>query len=138
MASRKSFILAFFIALAFSSMTVSLAARHLLQLPTLPPLPSIPNLPQPTLPTLPPTQPSLPKPTLPPLPSIPTIPTIPTFLSCDARRAEIWKRNQHQNSLSDNSATSKPYLDKLPLMHYFMIPETAIRKVIILKKGYHS
>ncbi|KAF9663381.1 hypothetical protein SADUNF_Sadunf17G0043900 [Salix dunnii] len=77
MASRKSFILAFFIALAFSSMTISLAARHLLQLPALPPLPSIPNLPQPTLPTLPTTQPSLPKPTLPPLPSIPTIP-IPT------------------------------------------------------------
>ncbi|KAI5558377.1 hypothetical protein BDE02_17G037200 [Populus trichocarpa] len=50
MASRKSFILAFFIALAFSSMTVSLAARHLLQLPTLPPLPSIPNLPQPQCP----------------------------------------------------------------------------------------
>ncbi|XP_022762149.1 RNA-binding protein 12-like [Durio zibethinus] len=88
MASFNCFILAFFMALSFSSINAGLAARHLLQLPplppmptlpgaTLPPLPSIPNLPQPTIPTLP--QPSLPKPsTLPPLPSLPTLPTIPT------------------------------------------------------------
>ncbi|CAK7355154.1 unnamed protein product [Dovyalis caffra] len=98
MASSKSFIFTFFIALAFSSMNVSLAARHLLQVPTLPkptlpPMPSIPNLPQPTLPTLPTTQPSLPKPTLPPLPSMPTIPTIPTlpkFLSYDTRHTVVF------------------------------------------------
>ncbi|KAF9679033.1 hypothetical protein SADUNF_Sadunf07G0098000 [Salix dunnii] len=86
MASCKSFILALFIALTFTSMNVSIASRHLLQVPPLPkipmpPLPSIPNLPQPTLPTLPTlptTQPSLPKPTLPPLPStIPAFPTLP-------------------------------------------------------------
>jgi len=91
--SRKCFILAFFIVFSFSSMNISLAARHLLQTtvpsiptlpvvptlprPTLPPLPAIPTLPQPTLPT---TQPSLPRPTLPPFPSFPTIPTsIPNF-----------------------------------------------------------
>jgi hypothetical protein len=94
--SRKCFILAFFIVFSFSSMNISLAARHLLQTsvpsiptlpvvptlprPTLPPLPAIPTLPQPTQPTLPTTQPSLPKPTLPPFPSFPTIPTsIPNF-----------------------------------------------------------
>ncbi|XVF44838.1 hypothetical protein PTKIN_Ptkin02bG0156100 [Pterospermum kingtungense] len=60
MASFNCFVLAVLMALLFSSINVSLAARHLLQLPpmptipaaTLPPLPSVPNLPQPTIPTL--------------------------------------------------------------------------------------
>ncbi|GLT85770.1 hypothetical protein SLE2022_039480 [Rubroshorea leprosula] len=91
MASLNSFILAFFMALAFSSVNVGLAARRLQQLPPLPtipklPQPTIPNLPQPTVPTLPqPTVPTLPTPqptlpqpgALPPLPSIPT--TLPSF-----------------------------------------------------------
>ncbi|KAJ1396515.1 hypothetical protein SESBI_32451 [Sesbania bispinosa] len=90
MASGKCFITALLLALTFSSMSFSLAARHLLQTaptlpgiptlpkPTLPPLPSIPTLPQGNVPPLP-TIPTLPQPTLPPLPSmsIPTIPTLP-------------------------------------------------------------
>ncbi|KAJ1434910.1 hypothetical protein SESBI_05274 [Sesbania bispinosa] len=85
MASGKCFITAFLLALTFSSMSFSLAARHLLQTttptlpkPTLPPLPSIPTLPQGNV-NLPP----LPATSLPNFPSIPfptTMPSIP-FLS---------------------------------------------------------
>ncbi|CAN0840171.1 Protein PELPK1 [Linum grandiflorum] len=81
MASFNGFVLGLFVAFAFSSFNVGLAARHLLQLPTLPPMPStIPSLPKPTLPTLPPMPtaiPSLPKPSLPTLPPMPTLPTLP-------------------------------------------------------------
>ncbi|KAJ9159182.1 hypothetical protein P3X46_024704 [Hevea brasiliensis] len=73
MASFNCFILAFFVALSFSSMDAGLAARHLLQFP---PLPSVPNLPKPALPPMP-AIPTLPQPTLPPIPSLPTIPTVP-------------------------------------------------------------
>ncbi|KAG5014977.1 Protein PELPK2 [Glycine max] len=89
MASHYScIILAFVIAISFSSIDMALASRNLLQttLPTLPqgnvpPLPVFPNLPLPpfSFPNIP-----IPKiPNIPNIPSNPIIPTIPTipFLS---------------------------------------------------------
>ncbi|BAT86905.1 hypothetical protein VIGAN_05023500 [Vigna angularis var. angularis] len=70
MASSKSLITAFVLALTFSSMSMSLAARHLLQT-TAPNFPSIPSLPKSTLPPLP----SLPQFNLPPMNSLPSFPT---------------------------------------------------------------
>ncbi|AES63507.1 hypothetical protein MtrunA17_Chr2g0279541 [Medicago truncatula] len=84
MASYNSFILAIFIAISFSNMDITLAARNLLQTTN----PTTPTLPKPTLlpplPTIPaalpkPTQPSIPQFTLPPLPN--TLPTIFPFFS---------------------------------------------------------
>ncbi|KAJ7946197.1 proline-rich protein 1-like [Quillaja saponaria] len=73
MASYNSFILAFFIALSFSNMDISIAARSLLQTTQ----PAVPNLPVKYLPI--PT--SLPLPTLPILgnivPPLPPIPSLP-------------------------------------------------------------
>ncbi|OIW10453.1 hypothetical protein TanjilG_00391 [Lupinus angustifolius] len=94
MASSNSFITSLLLALVFSSMSLSLGARNLLQTTTQPNFPStLPTLPNPTTflpPLLPqgnnvpqlPTIPSLPQlNTLPPLPSIPTnIPSIPTTI----------------------------------------------------------
>ncbi|XP_020222122.1 verprolin [Cajanus cajan] len=97
MASGKSFITALFLVVVFSSMSLRVEGRHLLQVTTqpnlpnptlLPPLPSnIPTLPQanmPPMPTIPslPTMPTLPSLNLPPLPSIPTnIPSLFPFFS---------------------------------------------------------
>ncbi|CAN1178460.1 hypothetical protein LINPERHAP2_LOCUS33678 [Linum perenne] len=67
--------LSLFIAVSFSNIESTMAARKFLQLPKFPTLPPLPPLPKPTLPL-----PPLPKPTLPlpPLPSnLPKIPTIP-------------------------------------------------------------
>ncbi|KAK9044180.1 hypothetical protein V6N11_072496 [Hibiscus sabdariffa] len=98
MASFNCFLVAFCMALSFSSINVSRAARHLQQLPQLPPMPTLPTTtlppmptipafpkpgvlpPLPSLPSLPTNLPNIPRATLPPLRSMPTIPSIP-FLS---------------------------------------------------------
>ncbi|KAF1890568.1 hypothetical protein Lal_00041373 [Lupinus albus] len=89
MASRKLFITTLLLALALSSMSLSLGARHLLQTTSSPNIPTIPTLTKPTtfsplpsmgvnIPPLP-SIPSLPKPTLSPLPSMSIPTTIPTL-----------------------------------------------------------
>lgn len=70
--SFSSFILALLLLLTFSSMTMVIEARNLLQLP---PLPLVPTLPLPSLPLPKPDLPAVPIPAI-PLPAVP-IPAVP-------------------------------------------------------------
>ncbi|MED6206160.1 hypothetical protein PIB30_024323 [Stylosanthes scabra] len=123
--SGRSIIASFLVAvITLSSMSMSLAARHLLQtsaIPNLPPGINIPNLPKPTA-------------TMPPLPSIPTLPStqanlppLPTIPSLPQPSSSLPKRATTFPPLPagiPTIPTTVPQMNLPPLPNMPSIPTT--------------